>query len=474
MSLRPRHGLILGWRVVPPSRVSLRARVGLLAFAVVILGVGLAVGVGYYFAQRELHQEVDQFLERRARAVSDMLENPAGLGDRHGRGARPFIGTIALADFDAHVQILDRDGRPVFAISNVRLPVGAQDRRLADEGGESAHRTVRLDGQRYRILTAPLGGHGAVQIARDLGETDRALHDLLRRTIPLGVILAAAAAAMAWLLARRALRPVEQLTSAAERVAQTQELAGTIEVTRDDEVGRLARSFNAMLEALQTSRRQQQRLVADAGHELRTPLTSMRTNIELLQRAESLDVAERLRILGDVNAELRELSELVRELVELAGESGAADEPWEAIDLADLAEDAAERARRRTNRDITTEAEPGSTLQGQRGPLERAVDNLVGNATKFSPESTPIRIVTSRGRLEVHDSGPGISPEDQPLVFDRFFRSARARSAPGAGLGLAIVKQIVERHGGRVWAGTSPAGGAAVGFEIPLSEAGDR
>ncbi len=471
MSLRLRRGLILGWRVVPASQISMRARVGLLAFAVVILGVGLAVGIGYSFAQHELHQEVDQFLERRAHAVSETLESPAGLRDRRGRGALPFIGAIALADFDAHVQLLNRDGRPVFAISNVPLPVGAEDRRLAADGGESVHRTVRLDGQRYRVLTAALSGGGAVQVARDLSETDRALHDLLRRTIPLGVILAAAAAGMAWLLARRALRPVEQLTRAAEHVAQTRELAGSIEVTRDDEVGRLACSFNAMLEALQTSRLQQQRLVADAGHELRTPLTSMRTNIELLQRVESLDDGERRRILEDVNAELQELAELVRELVELAGEPGAGDEPSTELDLADLAEDAAGRARRRTDRHITTAAASRCTVQGQRGSLERAVDNLVGNAIKFSPDGTPIRIVTDGGRLEVHDSGPGIPTEDQPLIFERFFRSAAARCRPGSGLGLAIVKQIVEHHGGRVVADTSPDGGAAVGFEIPASGA---
>ena len=474
MRLRPRYGLILGWRVVPASQVSLRARVGLLAFAGVILGVGLAVGGGYYFAQRELHQEVDQFLERRARAVSDFVQGPADLALQRERGARPFIGRIALADFDARVQLLDSDGRPVFAISNVGLPVGDEDRRLASEGGESVRRTVRLDGQRYRMLTTALGGNGAVQVARDLGETDRALNDLLRRTIPLGVILAAAAAAMAWLLARRALRPVERLTSAAEHVAQTQQLAGTIDVARNDEVGRLARSFNAMLEALQTSRRQQQQLVADAGHELRTPLTSMRTNIEVLQRAESLDSDERDRILADINAELRELSDLVRELVELAGEPGATDEPLTAIDLSELAADAAARARRRTGRDIATEAGEAGLIHGRLGALERAVDNLIGNATKFSPTGTPIRVVTSGGRLEVHDSGPGIAPEDQSRVFDRFFRSAGARALPGSGLGLAIVKQTVERHGGRVWAGTSPTGGAAVGFEIPLSEADDR
>jgi len=469
----PRHGLILGWRVVPASRVSLRARVGLLAFAAVILGVGLAVGIGYYFAQRELHQEVDQFLERRAHAVAEVLQRPADLALQRERGARPFIGRIPLADFDAHIQILNRDGRPIFAISNVRLPVAAEDGQIAEGAGESARRTVRLDGQRYRIVTAPLGGNGAVQVARDLGETDRVLNDLLRRTIPLGMILAAAAAAMAWLLARRALRPVEQLTRAAEHVAQTQELAGTIEVTRDDEVGQLARSFNSMLEALQASRRQQQQLVTDAGHELRTPLTSIRANIEILQRAGEPDEAERERIFVDVNTEIRELSELVRELVELAGDAGAGDEPASLLDLAELADDAADRARRRTGREVTTEMVGDCTIRGRPGALERAIDNLVGNAAKFSPADTPIRIRSEGGRLEVHDSGPGISPADRPLVFERFYRTEDARSAPGSGLGLAIVKQIIERHAGRVFADSSPAGGAAVGFELPAAGAED-
>ncbi len=470
MNRWPRPGLILGWRVVPASRVSLRARVGLLAFAAVFLGVGLAVGIGYYFAQRELHQEVDHFLVRRAHAVVEVLQRPADLALQRERGARPFIGRIPLADFDAHVQILDRDGHPIFTVSSVRLPVGTEERQIAHEAGGSVRRTVQLDGQRYRILTASLGGNGAVQVARDLGETDRALKDLLRHTIPLGVILAAAAAAMAWLLARRALRPVEQLTRAAEHVAQTRELAGTIGATRDDEVGQLARSFNAMLEALQTSRRQQQQLVADAGHELRTPLTSIRANIEMLQRAGELDEAERERIFADVNAEIRELSDLVRELVELAGDAGAGDEPSSLLDLAELADAAADRARRRTARQVTTESVGDCTVQGRPGALERAIDNLVGNAVKFSPADAPIRIRVERGRLEVHDRGPGIRPADRPLVFERFYRAEGARSAPGSGLGLAIVKQIVERHGGRVFAEPSPDGGAAVGFK--LAEAG--
>lgn len=461
-----------GYRRRIEVAVSLRARVALLVFVLVVAGVGLAIGGGYWFAQRELHQEVDEFLARRARQIVQITEQPEELSRRSRQGVRPLLGAIAVAEFDALVQILDGAGRPVFFLSDTldggtRLPVDSAERRLAAEGGEDLRRTVRLDGQRYRLLTAPLPQLGAVQIARALGETDRALNDLLRRTIPLGAVVAAVAAAGAWLLARRALKPVARLTGAAEHVARTQDLAAAIEVSGDDEVGRLARSFNAMLAALATSRRQQQRLVADAGHELRTPLTSVRANIELLQRAESLDEAERRRILADADAEIRQLSELVRELVDLAGEAGADAEPVEALDLAELAAGAASRARRRTGRDVVVEAGGAAEVQARRGALERAVDNLVGNAAKFSPDGTPIRIVVEGRRLEVRDSGPGIPAEEQPLVFDRFFRAAGARAAPGSGLGLAIVKQVIERHGGRVWAADAPGGGAAVGFELP-------
>ena len=415
---------------------------------------------------------MDQFLDRRAQRITEILEQPGALSPGDQRDVLPLLGANALAEFDAHVQILDSAGRPIVALSDLPLPVGQAERRLAADGGAAVRRTVHVGRGRYRMLTVPLGTQGAAQVARDLGETDRVLGDLLRRTIPLGAVVAAVAGAGAWLLARQALKPVARLTGAAEHVARTQETAGAIKVSGNDEVGRLARSFNAMLVALETSRRQQRRLVADAGHELRTPLTSLRANTQFLQRAGSLDDIERNRILDDMDAELRELADLVQELVDLAGDSGSAEEPLAAVDLAELATGAAERARRRTGREIAVELAATALIRGRRGALERAIDNLVGNATKFSPEGTPIRILVDGGRLEVHDSGPGIPAEAQPLVFERFFRSDEARAAPGSGLGLAIVKQPVERHGGRVSAATAPTGGAAVGFEIPTAARG--
>jgi two-component system sensor histidine kinase MprB len=140
------------------------------------------------------------------------------------------------------------------------------------------------------------------------------------------------------------------------------------------------------------------------------------------------------------------------------------------VPLRALADDVAERARRRTGREITVSAEgaPGTVLVGPH-MAERALTNLVDNAVKYSPGA--IAIVIDGRRVEVRDDGPGIAPEDEAHVFDRFYRSAEARTEPGSGLGLAIVQQIVTRHDGSVWATNRPGGGAAVGFELPAAPA---
>jgi two-component system sensor histidine kinase MprB len=275
-----------------------------------------------------------------------------------------------------------------------------------------------------------------------------------------------AAAGLGFAVARSALAPVGELTRAAERVAATQELDARIPDKRGDELGRLAAAFNEMLSALEASRTQQRRLVADASHELRTPLTSLRTNIELLAKAPGLPGAEREKLLADVTAELAELGHLVAELVDLAGDPNATQEAATDVRLDELAGQVVERARRRTGTDITLDAE-AVVVRGRPAALERAIANLVDNACKWSPAA---EVCIRGGMVEVRDRGPGIEPGDRPRVFDRFFRASTARSMPGSGLGLAIVKQAVEAHGGRVWVEENPGGGAVVGFEVPGAE----
>ncbi len=164
-----------------------------------------------------------------------------------------------------------------------------------------------------------------------------------------------AAAALGWWLARRIVRPVVKLRDTAEQIASTQDLTTPIPADGDGEVGSLARSFTTMVDALATSREQQQRLITDASHEMRTPLTSLRTNIELLGRADGLPDAQRTEVVDALQLEVGELSDLVAELVELATDSSRA-EPTEPVVLADLAGDVATRAIRRYGREVTVVA----------------------------------------------------------------------------------------------------------------------
>jgi two-component system, OmpR family, sensor histidine kinase MprB len=363
-------------------------------------------------------------------------------------------------------QVIAADGSIEVCIrGGIDLPVSDIDRDIARHGGEARLRTVTVKGTHYRILTIPWRAGGALQSARSLAETESVLASLRLRLFLLSLAGIVAAALLGWAFARRLVRPIEHLRDAAERIARTQDLDAPVPETGGGEVGSLAASFSTMVDALAVSKRQQQQLVTDASHELRTPLTSLRTNAELLDRSGQLDAEQRARAVQGIRLEVNELTDLVSELVELATDRGD-DETPEGVGLRALADDIADRARRRTGRDITVVGDGhAGTVFVRPHMAERALTNLVDNAAKYSRGA--IEIVITGCRVEVRDDGPGIAPEDQPHVFDRFYRSATARTEPGSGLGLAIVKQIIERHNGTVWAETRDEGGAVVGFELP-------
>lgn len=257
------------------------------------------------------------------------------------------------------------------------------------------------------------------------------------------------------------------LTEAAEHVAETQSLDARIEVARDDELGRLAHTFNSMLATLEEARVSQQRLIADASHELRTPLTSVRTNIELLQRG-AVKGKERDELLADLGSETVELSHLVAELVDLAT-IGRQEEPTIEVDLAGVVAQAVERLRRHSDLEIRMDLAP-TTIDGMPHGLLRAVSNLLENAAKWGREGPEIAVTLGAGTLTVRDHGPGIPEEDLPRVFERFYRSPEARALPGSGLGLSIVAAVIDAHGGDVFARNAPDGGALVGFTVPISD----
>ncbi len=444
--------------------MNLRTRVVLIVSALVVAGIAIASYVAYSSTERELVESTDDFLETRADELLDgQREPPQIVGDsrddeRSDRGRRD-------SDPDALTQILNRDGR-ITASSGDELPVESIDVEIATgaKGGRGVIRDIELDDEPYRMITESDRQGGAVQVARNTSATDEVLAGLRIQLLAFGAILAVVAAGSGWLLMRRTTQPLEDLTAATERVATDRDLT-PLRLDRRDEVGRLATSFDQMLAALALSRDQQQRLVQDAAHELRTPLTSLRTNIELLDRARNLPADELDALLAALTAEVHELGQLFDELIQLSSDTGQQRSLDVEVDLADVVRDAADRFTRRTGREVDIDTEP-TTILGNPALLERAVSNLLGNAHKFSPPDQPIEVSLRDHRVSVRDHGPGIPVSERTRVFDRFHRSAEARSQPGSGLGLAIVAQIAELHGGVASADEHPGGGADVGFTV--------
>ena len=372
-------------------------------------------------------------------------------------------------EFDAVQQIIDRNGTVTNKLPNQpALPIDAQDRAIASHQSPSRYRDVEIDGAEYRMITASVKDGGAVQIARRVSETDDVIAVLQSRLVLIALGCIASAALVAWLVMRRATRPIERLTETAEHIAATQDLTTPIPVKGDDEVGRLAASFNTMLIALDTSREQQQRLVVDASHELRTPLTAVRTNIDFLGHATTLDADQRAQLISETRLELDELTNLVSEMVELATDVKS-EEPVEPVQLGEIAADVAARFRRRTGKEIVVDVEGAGEVDGRRAMLDRAVSNLVDNALKFSPDREPVLVTVRGGVLEVADRGPGIAAEDRGRVFDRFYRATTARTLPGSGLGLSIVAQIAVLHGGSVALDEREGGGTVARLTLPVA-----
>jgi two-component system sensor histidine kinase MprB len=444
-----------------------------LVLAVASVAAAATVAVGgwsYRAAGQRLRAEVDRSLDN---AASDLLA-VNGPRDYRPKGPPRRLDGDDLArprQFQQIlVQVIDARGAVVSGPTDLRLGVDQSDETVAAAQGSAAwlRRDVTVDGERFRVLTAPLGnGVGAVQLARSLTETDRLLASLRDRTILAVALVIVVAGALAWLVARRVTRRLVQLTAAAEHVTVTGQLDVSVPVGAD-ETGRLGTAFNAMLGALNRSKEDQQRLVQDASHELRTPLTSLRTNISVLRRYDHLDPDARRRLLDDLDGETRELAVMVDELVELATERRS-NEPEQTVALGEVAASAVERARRRTSRPIVLAAD-ASTVTGRPHALERAITNLVENAVKFDDrDGGPIEVNVQQRRVEVGDHGPGFEPADLPYIFDRFYRAVSARARPGSGLGLSIVRAVVESHGGRVFAENRPDGGAVIGFELPAT-----
>jgi two-component system sensor histidine kinase MprB len=449
--------------------MSLKWRIALTLALIAAVVSAVGAGFSYVSTSKQLTDNIDESLLAKSRdliAFGTPRRPPGGFG-----GSGPSTALVCpppgVLQPATAAQLVSSTEEVVPCLSgSVTLPVEAED--LAAVVGAPSPRTVSVEGSEIRVVTVPWPTGGFLQLGRDLSEVEQVRDGLRNRLLLIALGGTVAAAVLGWLLARRITRPVLHLRERAESIARTQDLATPIDTGGSGEIGSLARSFDTMVKALATSREQQQRLIHDASHEMRTPLTSMRTNLELLAQFEQLNAAQRSELVDAVLVDSGELTHILTELVELATDRSRLIDAPEPLRLRDVAADIVARAARRSGRAIVlVDDGDGRVVLGRPEMLERAVSNLVDNAVKYSPAPTTIEVVVTDGSVEVRDRGPGIAPEDQPFVFERFYRATNARTEPGSGLGLAIVDQIVRAHGGEPYVASRDGGGAVVGFTVP-------
>ena len=443
--------------------MNLRTRFALITGGLVlVLATAMSYGA-YSIASQQLEKQVQTSLNQRASRILDIVSRPGFTwNEAFGRG--PANQAIMQTEVDAITQVVLPGGQILGRNEYPQLPVTEADKTLNLTDHRVHRSTITIDNHEFRMLSVAAPDGSLIQVAKDTQILVNARSGM-RTWFPIfaaiGVIVSAL---FGWLFAGRVSKPIEELALTAESIAATQDLDQTISTTGSSEVANLTSSFNTMLEALRGSVSRQRQLVQDASHELRTPLTSLRANTELLERA-TLSDADRSSILADMRAEVDELAALSAELSALAIDQRKAEDPV-SIDLLEVANEVVARASRRTTATITVHATADTIISARPHQLERALSNLVDNAVKFSSGSSPVEVHVGAKRVEVRDHGPGISDEDKPLVFDRFYRAVATRSMPGSGLGLAIVAQFVQDHHAHAYVLDNVGGGAIVGIQF--------
>jgi two-component system, OmpR family, sensor kinase len=457
------------------SRAGFRTRV-LGSFVALVAGASFA---GLFFQRavllERLDREVDRELEQERSELQSLAagSNPS-TGEPFGADVRAIFDTFLRRNLplEGEVYLTFVDGAPHKSTpAPVRLDedptlvarwasvTTGEWGRLATDEGPVRYLAVplRFDGRTHGVFVVA----NFVQSERDEIESSVRVAGV----VAAGILVLATA--VAWFVAGRLLRPVRQLTEAAEGISDT-DLERRIPVEGNDEIARLAQRFNEMLDRLAGAFAAQRAFVDDAGHELRTPITIVRGHLELMGD----DPDERRETVALVTDELDRMTRIVEDLLVLA----KAEQPDfvrpEPVEVADLTSELLVKARTLGEREWRLDACATGEIDADRQRVTQAMLNLARNAVEHSPPDAQVAVGSAwRGdvlRLWVRDSGPGVDPGEQERIFDRFARgrSGRRRSE-GAGLGLAIVRTVAEAHGGRVELDSRPGHGATFTIMLP-------
>lgn len=445
--------------------MSFRGRVVLASALAVSLAITLASGIALLVSRHAVMQAVDESL------IHAATQHPTYISEDDRVQGAGF--ELVLADGT----VLTGRGFPVDAAVLDVAREQSGHRFITVEAGSATLRELVVPipaGSEFAcgVTECQLEQNAAQVFMTDITGQRHQLQVLAVSLLVLSGVGLLIASGLGYLAAAAALRPLESVTGEIEKIAQESDLTARIEEGGRDELGRLRRTFNKLMNSVDSSQRLQRQLVMDASHELRTPLTSLRTNAQVLASGSRLDDAERQQIVGDMIVQINELSSLITDLGELTrGEQS--EELVVSLRLDELVEEAVSLARTHARtKGITIEydAEP-SIAELRHDRMVRAVNNLLSNAVKFTPENGSILVTCRGGVITVNDSGPGVPLHERSNVFDRFWRSPSARALPGSGLGLAIVAQVVHEAGGTVAVtDAKDLGGASFIVTIPTSK----
>ena len=442
--------------------MSLRLRLALFGAAVVALTLVLFGGLLYALLARSVTNDQDTALRARAGQAIAALGVAPDLTPR---------APVAPADLrnsnEVFVEVFDRNWSLVYstAVLNGAPPSIAPSLR-------SAASPAAFDSEDGLRLYALQFSGGWVVAGQSTRVPRSNLSGILGFLIISGVPTLLAALAASWLVAGRALKPLKDVAGSADDIGRTRDFGRRLPQRRSrDEVALLSLSFNRMLEQLQEAFESQRRFVADASHELRTPLTTIQGNAGLLARGPAVSEEVHRAAAADIAAETARMTRLVDRMLTLAQADSGLKLELAPVELAPLVAEICRQSRTvHVDRELECNA-VALTIAGDEDAMRQLIWILLDNATCHARSHVSVTLAQEGvwARLTVADDGPGIPPEEREHVFERFYRSDRARAGGGAGLGLSIARWIVVQHKGRILAGEAAGGGAAMYVDLPLT-----
>lgn len=386
---------------------------------------------------------------------------------------------------EGRIEVTDDDGE---VLASSMAPTGTtrdtddDERDAADAASTPSGRGIAADLEIITRTVQTPSGDMTVKASVPVDQVARSVA-AVRRGLVVGLpVLVALVAALAWVLVRRALRPVDALRAEVDEITGSTTHRRVPEPPNDDEIGRLARTMNAMLTRLDTSATHQRQFISDASHELRSPVTAIRAALEVARSKG--DRADWTAVADTALRHESRLESLLDDLLLLAAhdENSTTTRPPTPVDLGRLATAEAEHPRRVpvhvTHHPSPTTGPERFEVLGDADQLARVLTNLLDNAARYAATAVHVTVTRRDGdrevRLTVDDDGPGIPPGDRERIFERFTRldDSRARHNGGTGLGLAVVRSIVTHHHGHVRVDDSPTGGARFAVELPLHHEG--